>query len=268
MSPTDWIEQLQHQQEKERRRVEASVERDRALRASQRESFERVKEQVCPVLERIVRELSDKTGITLSISVAETAILVRAPRTDQVLPRIDTHRFVISNPGEDSSTVRVVAIEDLRIDRGDPPDHMSMSEWSGEQRDVVDVRTSVSELVRRDIDLLVQWLARTALDDKSPGIPRISGQLKEEKAVRRRKRAKAKASWALACSIGGLLFSPILLPLAVLGLWLGFQARGILGRVGDRRARTKAAWAIGLGILGFLAGIAAAAVYLNQGLRG
>ena len=262
MSPTNWIDELRQQQEEERRRAEAAAERERAYYASQRESLQRVRQLVCPVLERIVTELRERTGIALSVTVAETAITVRAPeKTFGFLPRIDAHRFVISDPDQDSRTVGVAAIEDTRVDRlGDPPDDMSMSEWRGDERTILAVRSLVSDLAEGDLDLLVQWLTKTALDDNSPWIPKIGGQVQQEAGMG----AKRKASWALACSIASLVCFPMLLPLALVGLWLGLQVRHELVRLGERPGRVKAAWAIALGFFGTMLGITVALVYLTQ----
>lgn len=242
----DWI--AKYEQE---RRDHENAERQRLQERRERvDHFRVVADRLSPLLADALGQIESRAGISLKLDVSETSLTVSTVRTNKKpFSYIDDNRFTISEPSPDYSTVQVVLVDDNRIDRpGEIPDDMSPADWSGTADTVLNVRTDLNALVSGEIHLLLEWLVEKKARKKTPAVPQIAGQRRQEferrQAVESLGRAKACAYLGLACGIIGFFFPPV----GPLALWLGRAAlRGIPGS-SYSEARTSAEWAVGLGI--------------------
>lgn len=176
-----WISKIEEERRQQERAQREQEERQRKEKEATNAAFQMVKDRLNPILESTITELAHRTGIQLKMQVSNTRLIVAAPK-DQRSFRVNPHHLIISNPNTDGTKVRVQAIEAGRTNRGgEPPEHMSAADYYGTDETILGTDVEVSDLVAGDLQILIEWLVRTGIDNKSPGTPQIKAVLQSKK---------------------------------------------------------------------------------------
>lgn len=148
------------------------------------------------------------------------------------------------------------AIDEFIRKKGQEPDYefgqRCVNESEGK---LIDTETNLDLLIKEDIHLLLEWLARTDIGEKPP-VPQIEGVRRLEERRRseekQAKKAKSGAYISFVCGILGVLFPGSLWLMGLVALFLGIQCHRMLAKLNIKEGRGYATWAIGLGGLACL----------------
>jgi hypothetical protein len=166
----DWLSKIE-----EERRQKAAAEQDanenrRRADEEVKASLAAVEARLRPTLDPLVDNIERRLSLRLGVRLTRTELTVTAPKQPKS-DLVHEHRIVFSHP-QGGTRVRVKAIRADQINRSTEymPSDMKLAEWRGEDQVVIDGEVNVEDLLKGDLQLLTEWLVRTALSERV-GVP-------------------------------------------------------------------------------------------------
>ena len=161
----DWLSKIEEERRKKAAAEQEENEKRRRAADDLRASLEAIEARLRPTLNPLVDDIERRLGLRLGVRLSNTELTVYAPKP----PKSDLvyeHRIVFSEP-QGGMRVRVRAVRADQIHRSSEymPDNMTLAEWRGEDEVVVNGDVAVEDLLKGDLQLLTEWLVRTALSE-------------------------------------------------------------------------------------------------------
>jgi hypothetical protein len=203
----DWLNRIEEERRQKADAEHQATERRYREAEEVRSSLAAIEERLRPTLSPLVDDISRKLGLQLKVHRSATELTISAPNP----PRsnlVNEHRIIISQ-SRSNTRLRITAIRADQIHRDTEykPADMTLAEWRGADETVVQGDTTIEYLLHSDLQLLMEWLVKAALDERGRApIPRI-----RTIPVRQRK--------PIRMSFGKALFLGLVVLAGVLTLW-------------------------------------------------
>lgn len=207
----DWLSKVEEERRQKSAAEEEANEKRRRAAEEVRASLSAVETRLRPTLDPLVNDVERRLGVHLAVRLTSTEFTVSAPNPPKS-DLVHEHRIIFSQP-QGGRGVRVAAIRADQIDRSTEymPADMRLAEWRGEDEVVVEGEVDVEDLIKGDLQQLIEWLVRTALSERERvPAPSLRRAVKDAKGGQ----------------LGCLIMFLILLAFGLFCYWVVHQAAG------------------------------------------